>query len=71
MARRYPAPTLPEPGQRVTLDEATSHHLLRVSLTPRGRAVVLFDGEGRECDGRLIDIDGTKAVRVDEILIHG
>jgi len=46
----------------VTLDAPTSHHLLRVCLVPRGKPVVLFDGNGSECDGRLIDADGALAV---------
>jgi len=60
--RRFSAPALPPAGDRVTLDAATSHHLLRVCLVPRGKPVVLFDGSGRECDGRLVDTDGDQAV---------
>lgn len=62
MARRYLAPTLPAPGERVTLDAQVSHHLLVVSLTPRGEPLVIFDGEGQECEARLVDVQDACAV---------
>lgn len=62
MTRRFRAPFLPGDGERVQLDAEVSHHLLRVTLVPRGEAVILFDGLGAECDGRLVDSDGELAV---------
>lgn len=62
MTRRFRAPFLPDEGARVQLDAEISHHLLRVTLVPRGEAVILFDGQGAECDGRLVDADGELAV---------
>ncbi len=54
MTRRFPAPALPAPGETVALGPEASHHLLHVALVPRGRAVILFDGGGAECDGRVV-----------------
>ncbi|MCB9761938.1 MAG: 16S rRNA (uracil(1498)-N(3))-methyltransferase [Alphaproteobacteria bacterium] len=62
MARRFRAPRLPPPGERVQLAEAESHHLLHVTLLPRGEALVAFDGDGFECDARLIDVLDGRAV---------
>ena len=62
MTRRFRAPFLPGEGERVQLDAEVSHHLLRVTLVPRGEAVILFDGLGAECDGRLVDSDGERAM---------
>ncbi|MCB9796204.1 MAG: RsmE family RNA methyltransferase [Alphaproteobacteria bacterium] len=63
MPRRFRAPHLPAPGERVALSPEVSHHLLVVCLTPRGQAVVLFDGEGAECEARLVDgSDGVAVV---------
>lgn len=62
MSRRFPAPHLPDLGQRVALDPATSHHVLVVCLTPRGTPVRLFCN-GRECDGVLAEgADGLAVV---------
>lgn len=52
--RRFPAEALPEPGQELLLDAQTSHHLLRVTLIPRGSHLELFDGQGRSCQAELI-----------------
>ena len=62
MTRRFPAPSLPAPGEQVQLDAPTSHHVLRVALIPRGARLVLFDGGGAECPGRLVDVRGGRAV---------
>lgn len=56
--RRFAAPSLPSPGERVALDAAASHHLLNVCRHPRGARLVLFDGGGREVDAVLVDVDG-------------
>lgn len=61
MSRRFPAPQLGVIGTRVTLDAATSHHLLTVSLVPRGESVRLFH-EGLECDAVLVDGSAGAAV---------
>lgn len=44
------------------LDAEVSHHVLVVSLTPRGEALILFDGAGRECDATLVDVEDGRAV---------
>lgn len=53
--RRFPAPALGAAGDRVVLDTATSHHLLRVTRVARGAAVELFDGQ-RVAAARLVDV---------------
>lgn len=60
--RRFPAPRLPAVGDHVQLDAPTSHHVLRVTLVPRGTAVVIFDGSGQECTGELVDVQHGRAV---------
>lgn len=53
--RRLFAPALPAEGGRVTLSEEASHHghVLRLSV---GDAVCLFDGQGREAPGRIVQV---------------
>lgn len=52
--RRFPAGELPSPGQELQLDAQTSHHVLRVTLLPRGSHLELFDGQGLCCQVELI-----------------
>lgn len=59
--RRFPSPPLGESGDRVELDTATSHHLLRVTRVARGALVVLFDGQ-RLARARLVDVSDDRAV---------
>lgn len=64
MTRRFPCAVLPKDGQVVVLDKDTSHHLLRVTVVPRGSRVLLFDGQGGECDAELQDsADGLAQLR--------
>lgn len=44
----------------IALDESASHHLARVLRVGEGDALVLFDGEGRERDGRVEAIVASK-----------
>lgn len=62
MTRRYLHPHPTDPGARVELDEATSHHLLRVCRLPRGHGLVLFDGAGSEVKARLVDVRRGRAI---------
>ncbi len=62
MSRRYHLGELPAPGQRAVLGKDTSHHMLQVCRHPRGEAVVLFDGQGREAHGRLVAVERGRAV---------
>ncbi|MFT5584324.1 MAG: 16S rRNA (uracil1498-N3)-methyltransferase [Cognaticolwellia sp.] len=59
--RRFPAEALPEPGQELHLDPQTSHHVLRVTLLPRGSHLELFDGNGLSCQVKLIGAEGSLA----------
>ena len=69
MTRRFPAASLPEPGEEVELSEESSHHVLVVLQVPRGEVVVLFDGEGREARGKLVGAaQGLARVEILEIL---
>lgn len=52
--RRFPAEVLPEPGQELHLDPQTSHHVLRVTLLPRGSHLELFNGSGLSCQVELV-----------------
>ncbi len=60
--RRFPAPGLPAEGGRITLDEAASHHLLRVTGVARGERVLLFDGQGLEAEAELVGVERGIAV---------
>lgn len=60
--RRFPAPVLPDPGARVTLDAEASHHLLHVTVIARGERVGLYDGRGRSAVGVLVEVDQGRAV---------
>ena len=59
---RVVVPRVPEPGGRVEVDAAGSHHLLRVQRVARGAAVVATDGSGRQAETRLVDVSEGRAV---------
>lgn len=59
--RRFRAPVLPGPGLPVTLEEDSSHHLLRVTGVAPGEAVLLFDGAGQEAEAVLVGADAGRA----------
>ena len=64
MSRRFPAPRLGPPGDRIELSESTSHHVLVVCLTPRGTPLRIF-ADGGECDDVLVEgQDGQAVVEV-------
>ena len=46
---------------RLTLDEAESHHLLRVIRVARGGRVRVVDGAGLEAEATLVDVAGATA----------
>jgi 16S rRNA (uracil1498-N3)-methyltransferase len=48
-------------GQAVTLEEATSHHLLRVLRLKAGESLLLFNGDGREYQAVLQAAAGKRA----------
>lgn len=50
--RRFHAPSLPETGGTITLEEAPSQHV-RVLRLRAGDEIVLFDGRGREAPARI------------------
>lgn len=60
--RRFLCPDIPPIGQEVTLDEATSHHVLRVTGIAPGEAVQLFDGAGTAVVATLCGVTQGRAV---------
>ena len=44
-----------EPGQTISLDKNTSHHLVRVLRAKKGLEVILFNGDGFEYTATLVD----------------
>jgi 16S rRNA (uracil1498-N3)-methyltransferase len=67
--RRFPCGRVPEPGERLVLDPATSHHVTTVTKVPRGSRLVVFDGHGNAAEGRLVEVnDGLAVVEVDLLL---
>lgn len=46
----------------VTLDEGTSHHLLRVLRSPLGAPLLLFDGSGAQYPAKLVAVERKLAV---------
>lgn len=64
--RRFLHSPLPTHGE-VTLDAATSHHLLRVVGIAPGQAVELFDGAGAAARARLVAVEaGLATLEVEE-----
>ncbi|MEQ1505455.1 MAG: RsmE family RNA methyltransferase [Myxococcota bacterium] len=63
--RRFRVGAVPVDGA-VTLDPASSHHLLAVCRVPRGGALAVFDGLGAEADAVLDDVtdDRCAVVRI-------
>lgn len=55
----------------VALDEAASHHLARVLRVGEGDALALFDGEGRERDGRVETISTSKKTVQVRVALEG
>lgn len=49
-------------SQKVELEKAASHHLLRVLRMRKGQSIVLFNGDGRELIGSIISTDEGKVV---------
>lgn len=49
------------PGQSVTLETTTSHHLLRVLRLKPGESLLLFNGDGREYQARLVEFANKQA----------
>ncbi len=57
MARRYYLCPLPQQGI-VQLSKEVSHHLARVMRAQVGESILLFDGQGHECQAQLLTIQG-------------
>lgn len=55
-------------GQAVLLPAAVAHHALKVLRLRLGESVVLFDGQGRECAGKIIRADKQCEVQLEELL---
>lgn len=63
--RRFLTPMVPSVGDSVQLDEATSHHLLRVTGIAPGEQVEIFDGSGAAAIADLVDVvEGSAILRV-------
>jgi 16S rRNA (uracil1498-N3)-methyltransferase len=61
--RRYLSETkLGKAGSTARLNEESSHHLLRVNLTPRGTRILLFDEAGQEAEAELVDVQDDRAI---------
>lgn len=58
-------------GASVSLDEASSHHLARVLRVAEGASLALFDGEGRERDGRVESISTSKKTIQVRVALEG
>ncbi|MEM6925617.1 MAG: RsmE family RNA methyltransferase [Myxococcota bacterium] len=55
----------PGVGETIRLDEAMSHHLLRVRRLPRGASIVVVDGQGHEAPAQLVGVhEGRAALAV-------
>jgi len=62
LSRFYTEQSL-SPGQTVTLEETSSHHLLRVLRLKAGESLLLFNGDGKEYQAVLQE-SGRKQARV-------
>jgi 16S rRNA (uracil1498-N3)-methyltransferase len=60
--RRFLAPAIPDKGERIVLEDAASHHLLRVVGIAPGERVGIFDGQGASCEAALVGVEGGRAV---------
>jgi 16S rRNA (uracil1498-N3)-methyltransferase len=60
--RRFLVPGVPPEGELIALDEATSHHLLRVTGIAPGEAVEIFDGAGEAAEAALVKVEEGTAV---------
>jgi 16S rRNA (uracil1498-N3)-methyltransferase len=54
--------TLVAAGERLTVEPAAAHHLLRVLRLRHGDAVQAFDGAGNEASAKLVEVGGGAAV---------
>lgn len=61
MLPRFHAPQVSETDTRVTLDAEQSHHMTRVLRLREGDTVRVFDGRGREWEGRVTRADRREA----------
>jgi len=62
------APSIPAVGERVVLDKASSHHLLRVTGIAPGESVEIFDGRGVCAIAALITVvDGCAVLGVTQL----
>ena len=57
-----------EPGLRVRLDSATGRHLIKVLRLRPNAPLRLFNGDGRELQGRLSDVSGSRVTATIEAL---
>ena len=65
--RLYQAISPLEPGQTVSLDAKTSHHLTRVLRTRKDSEVILFNGDGFEYPSTLLNENSKKcSVRIND-----
>ena len=53
-----------QPGCRVTLDESSAHHLVRVLRLQESAALILFNGQGQVFTAALTEIGGRSAAAV-------
>ena len=66
--RRFLTTAVPALGEFLTLDDATSHHMLRVTGIAPGERVEIFDGQGGGAVADLIEVrDGLAVLRVLEV----
>lgn len=69
---RLLVPGAADVGERVTADEATSHHLLGVQRVARGGAVRVSDGRGWSADAQLVDVvNGRAVLEIRAIVVQG
>lgn len=67
MLPRFHAPGLAGSATHVTLDAEQSHHLARVLRLREGDAVRVFDGHGREWEGRVAAMDRRAAAAIADL----
>ena len=62
---------MPALGELITLDDSTSHHLLRVTGIGPSERVEIFDGQGLVAEAELVDVqDGCAVLRVVDIKVR-